>query len=445
MASQRETEAEIELGEALPLLQNRAPHRTKTEDKSNILMGLALYLLGGALFLACSGLVLLWSQSPVTNYQSAALLASTAPLPPSVFAPFSTIDPRSLNFSGVVRPDNTPGPAFGSLRDKNLPLPTNSWSQNLMYVFCLLYVLLPHTDIPLYYCIHSFGEKLNGPDNKVDQIPYVVDTAGLSPGVRAHGSTVQANDRTVMTIFEPNDGMAMGAVEDLDKNQKIVPYPAFGRLALTLEWKTNKTHHGGRMRSPIVRGCPYVTMEYTDLSPRVTVQRALAASPVIDGKTGSGAPNLVCGVGKGVFSDKPVTVEREIRLQFDTSDMTWLVFVSRPTEFVCSNSPMPAPDPNAPVLPPGVVPTFPGGAPSALFELKSTSPMSPAGVMRIALVNNCTTGQSPQHCVQGEPRDQTAYEKVIRENAEVYPSGEISSVEFEMWLMGYVIHRCCQY
>lgn len=275
---------------------------------------------------------------------------------------------------------------------------------------------------------------LNGPDNKVDQVPYTIDTAGLSPGVRTHGTVVQANSVMVITIFDPEDGLALGAVETVEENHRIVPYPAFGRLALTLEWgeldnktdgKKHKTKHpGGRMRSPVVRGCPYTTMEYTDLSPRLTVQRALAAPPVIDGKTGPEAPSLICGEGEGIFSEKAVTVERELRLQFDTSDMTWLVFVSRPTEFVCSNTPLPPPDPNASALPPGVLPVYPDGPPSALFDLRATSRMSPAGVVRIALVNNCTTGQSPQHCVGGLPRDQSEYEKVIRDHAETYPTGD---------------------
>lgn len=254
----------------------------------------------------------------------------------------------------------------------------------------------------------------------------------MTPGVRTHGTTVLANSVTVMTIFEPNDGLALGAVENVNKDQVVVPYRAFGRLSLTLEWPEvadiSGAHHiapdKGRMRSPIVRGCPYTTMEYTNLSPRITVQRALAAPIIVDGLTGPDAPQLICGIGKGTFSENSVTVHRELRLQFETSDMTWLVFVSRPTEFTCSNTPMPAPDPNAAPVPPGVIPTYPDGAPTALFDLRATSRMSPAGVVRVALVNNCTTGQSPQHCVNRQPRDQSAYEHVIRKYAEVYPSGK---------------------
>ena len=77
MTSQRE--AEIELGEVLPLLQNRAPQNTQPDDKSNNLLQLALYLLGGAVFLALSGLMLIWSRAPAANYQGAARMSSTAP------------------------------------------------------------------------------------------------------------------------------------------------------------------------------------------------------------------------------------------------------------------------------------------------------------------------------------------------------------------------------
>lgn len=131
-------------------------------------------------------------------------------------------------------------------------------------------------------------------------------------------------------------------------------------------------------------------------------------------------------------------VQREIKLQFQDSDMTWLVFVSTPTPFVCSNTPLPPPDPNAPILPPGVLPKAPpGGFPSAFFELRATAPMLPAGVVRIALVNNCTTGQSPIFCPgggggplgHGPARNSLEYENLIRQHAEVYPSGA-ANIEF---------------
>jgi endoglucanase Acf2 len=429
---------QIELGEASPLLRqtptgrrananaNAAPEAApeKKYPRSGVIGVLGV--------LAVSVAYLLLSQAAAgqpTLPEALPVVKSSAPVDHSrmsnhqqssqqsvrLFAPFSTLDPRHLAFSGVTRPDATPGHAFGSLTKKNLPLPTNSWSQNLMY-----------------------GAKLNGPDNKIDQIPYIVDTNGPTPGLRTHGTVVQANDRMVMTIFEASDGMALGAVEKVDALQTIVPFPAFGRLALTLNWNkiedpaADGAETYARMRTPIVRGCPYTTMEYTNLAPLIVVQRKLSAPLIVDNKVGLDALSIVCGEGKGNYSaGKPFMVNREIKLQFDTSDMTWLLFVSQPTEFVCTNTAMPLPDPNAPPLPPGVAPTYPDGiVPSAWFQLRATAPMQPAGVVRIALTNNCTTGQSPIHCDQvGKPRDQSDYEQLIREHAELYPSGA-ANIEF---------------
>jgi hypothetical protein len=326
--------------------------------------------------------------------------------------PYSVTDPRETYFSGIKRPDNLPGKAFGDLRKRKLALPTNSWCENLLY-----------------------GNHLNRSTNKVFQVPYIVDTAGPITGIRYHGATMQANDRMVITTYEPQDGITLGAVESLRPDHHIVPFPAFGRLALTLHWESlgNAPEYSEgtpRITTPIVRGSPYATMEYTAMTPRIVVQRTLSAAPVVDNNNDPSAPRLVCGKGDGVFSKTPVKVLRELKLHFESSDMTWIIFVSRPTEFVCSETPLPPADPNKPPLPPGVLPTEEQAL--ARFELKALHPMMPAGVVRVALVNNCTTGQSPIHCNRatglgpfgyGTKRDSSAYEQLIRDHAEMYPTG----------------------
>ena len=42
----------------------------------------------------------------------------------------------------------------------------------------------------------------------------------------------------------------------------------------------------------------------------------------------------VCGSGYGNYGE-PFRTESSLKLSFDTSDQTWLLFVSEPTEFVC--------------------------------------------------------------------------------------------------------------
>lgn len=138
------------------------------------------------------------------------------------------------------------------------------------------------------------------------------------------------------------------------------------------------------MKAAIVRGTPYTSMEYKDATPRLVAQRPITTNPVIDNDPEN---TLECGQGGGVFSSIPKLVMNEIRVHFDISDFTWLIFVSEPTYFVCSNKEEPQDSTN---YPPGFVPPQ---VEKGKFELKAVSPMR-IGMMRVALGNNCTTGQN---------------------------------------------------
>ena len=112
----------------------------------------------------------------------------TAPIVKSAWSaksqPFSTIDPVELGIQEVNRPEGSkPGEILANLIDNNVftgapetPLPTNTWYQNL---------LLGHA-------------PNNLPENKIFQIPYIIDTAGFIPGIRTHPCHLQANDRMVL-------------------------------------------------------------------------------------------------------------------------------------------------------------------------------------------------------------------------------------------------------
>lgn len=140
------------------------------------------------------------------------------------------------------------------------------------------------------------------------------------------------------------------------------------------------------MKSAIVRGNPYTSMEYKDATPRILAQRPITFNPIIDNDPEN---TLECGEGANVWSKQPKLVQSEIKIHFDISDFTWLIFVSEPTEFICSNKLEPQIENN---LAPGVIgPILEMGK----FELKATKPMR-VGMMRIALGNNCTTGQNAQ-------------------------------------------------
>lgn len=78
-----------------------------------------------------------------------------------------------------------PGPVFGQLLERGpknelkIPLPTNNWYENLL-----------------------LGSSNVDEENKVFQVPYIVDTSGYIQGVRTHPAHVQANDRTVMVTHD---------------------------------------------------------------------------------------------------------------------------------------------------------------------------------------------------------------------------------------------------
>lgn len=318
----------------------------------------------------------------------------------SIASPFSTVSPLALGVLGVSRPaTSSPGAIFKNLASRGIPLPTNSWCENFF-----------------------LGGSNTGPENKVFQVPYILDTAGPIQGVRTHGSHVQANDRAAMMTYELENGLTLGAAEVFHAQHEVLgdTSNAIARLAIVLEWKSEafkRTGTGAHMSSPIVRGAPYTSMQYNLATPRLIAQRFASSGPVADEET-----VIQCGEGVGVFG-LPVHVKREIRLQFDTSDMTWLVFVSEPMDFVCSNT---VPPPRVgPELPPGVVPP-PDASKEAHFELKAISPVR-QGMVRVALGNNCTTGQNPIYCTQRQPRDQSAYMALLRDHSDIYPTGEFSS------------------
>jgi hypothetical protein len=142
----------------------------RNEKRKKIIVGVILVLFASAIISLCIfGYQL--SQQPSISTQAAWSSRS---------APFSTVDPRTLGFVGLDRPaESSPGNAFEELIADSKPLPTNSWYENLL-----------------------LGVTTNNPENKVFQVPYILDTAGRIPGVRTFPSYVQSNSRAVMVRFD---------------------------------------------------------------------------------------------------------------------------------------------------------------------------------------------------------------------------------------------------
>ena len=104
----------------------------------------------------------------------------------AIAQPLSTLDPESLGFLAIDRPPiSMPGPIFGELLNKNVPLPTNSWCENLF-----------------------LGESTTESTNRVYQLPYVIDTEvhgnASTQGVETHPAHVQANENMVEVQNAPS-------------------------------------------------------------------------------------------------------------------------------------------------------------------------------------------------------------------------------------------------
>ena len=188
--------------------------------------------------------------------------------------------------------------------------------------------------------------------------------------------------------YELENGVSVGAVETFSNQHYIRPQkdPLISKLAVELEWQSPRSAPlKSGMSAPIVRGSPYTSMLYEDATPRIFSQRPLKEGFSIVVDQGVGNKKLVCGNGKGHYTFWPVRVNKEIKVVFETSDMTWLIFVSEPTDFVCSNF-----NPPEPISVPGTVLPI-----TSYFDLKAVKPMK-RGMIRVAMANNCTTGQNAQ-------------------------------------------------
>ena len=102
----------------------------------------------------------------------------------AIAQPLSFVDPETLGFIAIDRPEvSMPGPIFGDLLLAKVPLPTNSWCENLF-----------------------LGDTNTASMNRVFQLPYVIDTESINDdtqGVNTHPAHVQANDRVVeVSIFD---------------------------------------------------------------------------------------------------------------------------------------------------------------------------------------------------------------------------------------------------
>lgn len=181
-------------------------------------------------------------------------------------------------------------------------------------------------------------------------------------------------------IYEPENGVTLGSVEKLNSQHYIHNFgkPSISKLAIELEWKLHKNESESKMQVPLVRGSPYTSVKYLNITPRIYAERPLLGNIIVDeGYVESKILN--CGYGLNNFTLEPVLVRHEMKFNLDISDQTWNVFVSEPTYFICSTIPF----------------EDQTNFENQYLDIKSVNPMK-RGMVRLAMTNNCTTGKNPQ-------------------------------------------------
>mmetsp|Transcript_32036 Transcript_32036/g.95977 ORF Transcript_32036/g.95977 Transcript_32036/m.95977 type:complete len:1250 (-) Transcript_32036:130-3879(-) len=380
---------------------------------------------------------------------------------PSDPLPFSTVGPDDMSVMGPGAPrsfqrprETSPGKVFGSWRRRDpkvgsnqnasqhtksegkrslRALPTSMWYQNLL--------------------LGSVNDGILTDHNRAYTIPYIVDFVGPVPGIRAQFPHVMASDTIVQMATVSRHGLTLGSSSvGVDSVYVVDEESPPTQLGLGLVWSSwpQQEDDGieadvergrrqnakplGTMKSSVLRGMPYITMQYSQgMQPVLAAETPLRGSPVIDGVTNG---TMRCGNlkdGEIINADSRgepafdvVRVQGEVSLTFEESDFTWLVFFSRPVWVTCYQE---TPDPNAPPLPPGVV----DFTVRSMFQLRVVDPPEDEHqplIVRAALENNCTSGLNPLYCVNGSPRRQTHLNDLLRAHADVYPSTPQMRYEF---------------
>ncbi|KAL7552098.1 hypothetical protein ACHAWF_015310 [Thalassiosira exigua] len=355
-------------------------------------------------------------------------------------APLSSKSPEELGVPTFERPESSrPEAVFGAVRDGPLstgsggrPLPTNEWYLNLL-------VGLNDDPGP-----NGRYDNYAGEENRVYTIPYVVDTVGPIAGIRLHHPYVLSYGTVVQTAFVPQHGLTLGTADDGFTRKYAVDEGTLpNKLGVGVRWTADgdasddEARSGRRratMRSRILRGMPYGTVEYEAGANPTIASEIVPFAPIADGTTtmecgtlpiDDGAPENATG--------RATVVAREVELSFRESDATWLAFFSRPVRVRCYVDPEKAR--GGASLPPGAEAA---SEDRNAFQLR-IEPLdgSEAGadgdplVVRIALANDCTEGTNVNFCRNGRAtRDPSAHAKILRDRASVYPTSASASHAF---------------
>jgi Glycosyl hydrolase family 81 N-terminal domain len=342
---------------------------------------------------------------------------------------------------------------------------------------------------------------------RVYTVPYIVDTAPaaaavddadttsfaqqMQAGLRVHWPTVQANDRNMQMVDDWKNGLCLGTTDaqfnvngsasplasryhvvdpgafysdddDDGKNNNRNAGHSMSRLGLVLEWSgdgssssnisntdgaTSSSNNGKRrMVSPIVRGMPYVTMEYhggvlptlysyngpSPDGPAIVIdddqEIQCGTRTMINNATATSDATTSYDASVG---SETALVQKEVRLHFINSDFTWIVFFSQPVRIRCDVS---AGDEKLRDFSLSVVSIVAneveGDREDANLDMTADEKREPEPLaVRVALLDQCTTGHGniKEHCTQAlvhgntAAQDKTTYAQMLRNSAHVVP------------------------
>jgi hypothetical protein len=193
---------------------------------------------------------------------------------------FSTITNEPLSYKSPAelgipvynnRPDySRPGSVFGSVQKGaqiGVPLPTNEWYLNL---------IIGLDDSP---GDNNTYDNFAGAENRVYTIPYIVDTVGTIVGIRLHYPNVISYGTVVQSVFVAWHGLTLGtADEGFTRRFKVDEETLPSKLGIGIRWEKDGSKQSQQyIRSRILRGMPYGTMEYA-----AGVDPTILANPLIN-------------------------------------------------------------------------------------------------------------------------------------------------------------------
>lgn len=226
-----------------------------------------------------------------------------------------------------------------------------------------------------------------------------------------HWPVTQTSTNNVQMVHDAKNGVKLGAL-GLNSSYHVDQEEHLSALGVTMRWDYD-IEKDAYMKTHIVRGMPYTTMIYSGgILPSIFSFNGPASNPVIDNYNST---QLVCGLyeDKKISNATSAMVQEKIQLHFINSDFTWMVFFSQPVEIEC-----------------GITS---GDEKLAQFQLnvKSYEKDDEELVVRMALMNACTTGQAniKQHCTEMESL-LGGYAALIEESSSVFPTSPAVHIEY---------------